>query len=456
MKIHFIAIGGSAMHNLAIALSRKGNAVTGSDDEIFEPSRSRLEREGILPDSIGWDPERITSHLDAVILGMHAREDNPELERARALGIPVYSYPEYVYESTKEKRRIVIGGSHGKTTVTSMLLHVLREAGADADYLVGAQLEGYDCMVRLTETAPVAVIEGDEYTASPLDRRPKFHLYKPHIALLTGVAWDHINVFPTFDNYREQFRIFVDLIEPGGFLVYFEGDPVLRELAAGAREDITCIPYGTHAHRKENGTTVLLTDPGEVPLRIFGDHNLQNLAGAVKVLELYGVSAEQIYAALPKFSGASKRLELVAEAPGRVFYKDFAHAPSKLRATTAALKSQFPKRRLTACMELHTFSSLNKDFLPLYEGAMEGADEAMVYFNPKVIAHKRLEPISPEEVRRAFAGENVRVFTDASALAAALKSSIAAGGNLLMMSSGNFDGMDFERIKTQFLNTVVS
>ena len=455
MKIHFIAIGGSAMHNLAIALSRKGNTVTGSDDEIFEPSRSRLAREGILPASVGWDPKRITADIDAVILGMHAREDNPELARARDLDIPVYSYPEYVYESTRDKRRVVIGGSHGKTTVTSMILHVMRAAAADSDYLVGAQLEGYDCMVRLTDAAPIAVIEGDEYTASPLDRRPKFHLYKPHIALLTGVAWDHINVFPTFENYKEQFRIFVNLIEPGGTLVYYEGDPVLRALAAEARDDIYCVPYNTHPHRKENGTTVLTTASGEVPLRVFGDHNLQNISGAVEVLRRCEIPDTVIYTALSEFSGASKRLELVAETPDRVFYKDFAHAPSKLRATTAALKAQFPERRLTACMELHTFSSLNKDFLPLYEGAMEGADAALVYFNPKVIAHKRLDPISPGEVMRAFAGENVRVFTDTSAMEAALKASISRGGNLLMMSSGNFDGMDFEELKSAFLKVEV-
>jgi len=450
MNIHFIAIGGSAMHNLAIALSRKGNRVTGSDDEIFEPSRSRLEREGILPKNVGWEPEKLTTEVDAVVLGMHARADNPELARAKELGIPVYSYPEYVYEQTKRKNRIVIGGSHGKTTITGMLLHVLKDMEVDTDYLVGAQLEGYDCMVRLTEKAPLAVIEGDEYLSSPIDRRPKFHLYKPHIALLTGVAWDHINVFPTFENYKEQFRIFIDLIEPGGHLVYFEGDPVLRQLTAEARKDIALHPYHTHAHHIEGGITVLKTGLGEVPLRIFGDHNLQNISGAVRVLELAGIETPLIYKSLSDFAGASKRLELVAETDHSVFYKDFAHAPSKLKATTAALKGQFPARRLTACMELHTFSSLNKEFLPLYKGSMAVADEALVYFNPKVLAHKKLESLSAEDVGAAFASKNVRVFTDIDKLQEALYEAIEAGGNLLMMSSGNFDGMDFEDLREHF------
>jgi UDP-N-acetylmuramate: L-alanyl-gamma-D-glutamyl-meso-diaminopimelate ligase len=449
MKIHFIAIGGSAMHNLAIALSRKGIAITGSDDEIFEPSRSRLLKEGILPEKEGWQPEKISPQIGAVVLGMHARADNPELARARELDIPVYSYPEYVYEQTRDKRRVVIGGSHGKTTITGMLLHVLKMAAVDTDYLVGAQLEGYDCMVRLTANAAWAVIEGDEYLSSPIDRRPKFHLYKPNIALLTGVAWDHINVFPTFDNYVEQFRIFVDLITPGGHLVYYAGDPELEKLVATGREDISYHPYTTHAHHIAQGVTTLHTDSGEFPLRIFGDHNLQNISGAMQVLRLMGLNNDLIYRAISTFSGASKRLELVHERDGFVFYKDFAHAPSKLKATTAALKAQFPDRALIACMELHTFSSLNKKFLPLYEGAMAAADRALVYFNPKVLEHKRLEPLSPDEVKDAFASENVEVYTDTAQLQATLKSIAWKEKNLLMMSSGNFDGLDFTALSAE-------
>ncbi len=443
MNIHFIAIGGSAMHNLAIALSRKGVHVSGSDDEIFEPSRSRLDREGILPTEEGWYPEKIGTHLDAVVLGMHARADNPELAHARELGIPVYSYPEYVYEQTRDKQRVVIGGSHGKTTITGMLLHVLREAAVDTDYLVGAQLEGYDCMVRLTANAPWAVIEGDEYLSSPIDRRPKFHLYKPNIALLTGVAWDHINVFPTFENYVEQFRIFIDCIAPGGHLVYYAGDPELEKLVASGRSDISYHPYDTHPHHIANGLSILHTDGGEVPLRIFGQHNLQNISGALQVLRLMGLDDGVIFKAISTFSGASKRLELVSERPDFVFYKDFAHAPSKLKATTAALKQQFPERELIACMELHTFSSLNKQFLPLYKGAMATADRALVYFNPKVLEHKRLDKLEPAEVKAAFATDNVEVYTDTATLLNELKAISWKGKNLLMMTSGNFDGLDY-------------
>lgn len=446
MNIHFTAIGGSAMHNLAIALSRKGINVTGSDDEIFEPSLSRLKKQGILPESMGWNPERIHSGLDAIVLGMHARADNPELAKAKEIGIPIYSYPEYVYEQTKDKKRVVIGGSHGKTTITSMLLHVLNKLKVDTDYLVGAQLEGYDCMVRLSANAPIAVIEGDEYLSSPIDLRPKFHLYKPHIALLTGVAWDHVNVFPTFDNYLEQFEKFIGLIEPNGYLVYFSGDEYLVKMAAAARPDITCIGYHTHANEVRDGKTVLRTDGGEVPLSIFGAHNLQNLNGALEVAKLLGISQSDFYTAISDFTGASKRLERVAETKSWVFYKDFAHAPSKLKATTSALKAQFPERELVACMELHTFSSLNRKFLPLYEGAMKDADRALVYFNPKVVEHKRLPEISAEEVRTAFATENVEVFTDSGKLLKVIQDIEWDGKTLLMMSSGNFDGIDFGKL----------
>lgn len=451
MKIHFIAIGGSAMHNLAIALSRKGISISGSDDEIFEPSRSRLKKENILPDRIGWDPAKITQDLDAVVLGMHAREDNPELIKAREMGLPVYSYPEYVYEQTRDKTRVVIGGSHGKTTVTSILLHVARATGLNTDYLVGAQLEGYDCMVRLSEDAETAIIEGDEYLSSPIDRRPKFHLYQPDIALLTGIAWDHINVFPTWDIYVDQFRKFIDLIEPGGALVYYRGDSVLATLAEEAPEHLRKIAYDTHPHKVRDGRTYLLTDGGEVPISVFGNHNLQNISGAIEVLRLLGTGDSEIYAALSDFKGASRRLEKVAGAGNFIFYKDFAHAPSKLRATTSALKEQFPSRPLIACMELHTFSSLNKNFLPLYDGAMEKADRALVYFSPEVVMHKKLEAISTDEVKAAFNTPNVEVYTDSGKLLDELRAIDWHDKTLLMMSSGNFDGINFEELGREVL-----
>lgn len=447
MKIHFIAIGGSAMHNLAIALSRKGVTVTGSDDEIFEPSKSRLEKQGIMPDNIGWDVSRITPNLDAIVLGMHARADNPELARARELGIEIFSYPEYVYQQTRNKTRVVIGGSHGKTTITSMLLHVLKQVNKNTDYLVGAQLEGYDCMVKLSEDADVAVIEGDEYLSSPIDRRPKFHLYKPHIALITGIAWDHINVFPTWENYVEQFEKFIEVIEPNGYLIYYQGDEVLNDLAKNARPDIKRIAYDTYPHRIVSGKTILTSASGEeYPLEVFGDHNLQNINGAAEVLRILGLSDNAIFRSLQDFSGASKRLEKVGEKGNFLFYKDFAHAPSKLKATTAALKMQYPEKELIACMELHTFSSLNKKFLPLYEGAMEKADRAMVYFSPKVVEHKKLEPLSANEVERAFGTRNIEVYTDSAKLLQELRGISWKGKTLLMMSSGNFDGIDFESL----------
>ncbi len=385
---------------------------------------------------------------------MHARADNPELARASELGIEIFSYPEYVYKQTAGKNRVVIGGSHGKTTITSMLLHVLKSAEKNTDYLVGAQLEGYDCMVRLSESAEIAVIEGDEYLSSPIDRRPKFHLYKPNIALITGIAWDHINVFPTWDNYVEQFKKFIDLIEPNGYLVYYTGDEVLNELAKNARKDVNCIGYNTHSHRIENGKTILQSPSGEYPLEVFGDHNLQNISGAAEVLRLLGLSDTEIFTSLQDFSGASKRLEKVGEKDDFLFYKDFAHAPSKLKATTSALKMQYPDKELIACMELHTFSSLNKKFLPLYKGAMEKADRALVYFSPEVVSHKKLETLSAADVKEAFGGSNVEIFTESDDLLKTLKSISWKGKTLLMMSSGNFDGIDFANLSEEIIESL--
>ncbi|TNE73992.1 MAG: peptidoglycan synthetase, partial [Bacteroidetes bacterium] len=377
-KIHFIAIGGSAMHNLAIALNRNGYKVTGSDDEIFEPSRSRLEREGILPVEIGWYPEKITEDLEAVILGMHARADNPELAKAKQLGIRIFSYPEYLYEQSKNKQRVVIGGSHGKTTITSMLLHGMKELNVEVDYMVGAQLDGYDCMVQITDSAPFMILEGDEYLSSPIDRRPKFHLYKPNIALISGIAWDHINVFPTFENYVEQFRVFADLIEDSGSLIYNEEDPNVKEIGEHLKSTVQGIPYGILDYSITDNGTVIHYDGTDFPLKIFGGHNLQNLMGAMYVASKMGVEPKIFLEAMKNFTGAGKRLQSVLQSDELLVYKDFAHSPSKLKATTKAVKEQYANKRLIACMELHTFSSLQKDFLPQYSGAMDTADMAMV------------------------------------------------------------------------------
>lgn len=446
MKVHFIAIGGSAMHNLAIALFKKGIEVKGSDDEIVEPSKSRLLKYGLLPAKEGWDETKITADLDAVILGMHARIDNPELIKAQSLGLKIFSYPEYLYEQSKDKIRIVIGGSHGKTTITSMIIHIFNALGIDCDYMVGAQLQGFDVMVKLTEEAKYMFIEGDEYLTSPIDRRPKFHLYKPDIALISGIAWDHINVFPTFENYIAQFNIFANQISKNGKLIYCEQDKEVEKVAKLSRNDIEKIPYNIPEHSINNGKTNLIFNNIEIPIKIFGDHNLLNLNGARLVCNQIGISDNDFYKAISSFNGASKRLEIVKSTNEFAFYKDFAHSPSKLKATTTAVKSQYADRNLIACMELHTFSSLTHEFLLQYEGCMNDADIAIVYFNPHTIEHKKLIPITENDVKLAFKRKDLLVFTDSKLLTNYLLSINWENRNLLMMSSGNFDGIDFNEL----------
>jgi UDP-N-acetylmuramate: L-alanyl-gamma-D-glutamyl-meso-diaminopimelate ligase len=451
-NIYFIAIGGSAMHNLAIALHLSGNSVSGSDDEIFNPSKGRLEKYGLLPDKMGWDESRISNEIDIVILGMHARKNNPELIKAQELGLPIFSYPEYIYEATKEKTRVVIGGSHGKTTITSMVLHVLNFHKKENDYMVGAQLEGFEVMVKLTDSAEIAVLEGDEYLSSPIDRRPKFHLYNPNVALLTGIAWDHINVFPTFENYCEQFEIFINKIEEGGSLVYFSGDKEIEKLVSNSKRNIDFIPYSTPEYTIDNGVTTLISNEGSYPLEIFGEHNLQNLNGARLVCEQIGISSKEFYSAIQTFTGASKRLETITKNDKTHILKDFAHSPSKLQATTKAVKNQYPDRELIACIELHTFSSLNQEFLSEYKNTMLDADKAFVYFSPKAIEHKKLAMLSENDVKNAFFSENVTVFTNSDELMKTVKSINFENKNLLLMSSGNFDGVDFEELGNELIN----
>ena len=443
MQVHFIAIGGSAMHNLAIALSRKGYKVTGSDDEIVEPSKSRLDNEGILPSKIGWDDATIHSELGAVILGMHAREDNVELLKAKALGIPIFSYPEYLYEQSKNKIRIVIGGSHGKTTITSMLLHATKKMGINVDYMVGAQLDGYDCMVKLSDDAKFMVLEGDEYLSSPIDRRPKFHLYNPNVALISGIAWDHINVFPTFENYCEQFDIFCSLILPNGILIYNEEDVNVQLLGNKYANSLKTIPYKTPIFTPTLSGTTMEFNGKSFPLKIFGSHNLQNMVGAMFLAESMGIANQDFLTAMHDFTGAGKRLQKVVEAKDFTFFKDFAHSPSKLKATTSAIKQQYPTRKVIACMELHTFSSLKKEFLCHYKDTMLAADDALVYFNPEVVAHKKLMPISTEDVLNGFGG-NITVFDDSANFISYLYSEDWNNAILLLMSSGNFDGIDYK------------
>lgn len=450
MRVHFIAIGGSAMHNMAIALHKKGFQVTGSDDEIFEPSKGRLAKYGLLPKKVGWSPELISSEIDAIILGMHAKIDNPELIKAQELGLKVYSYPEYVYEQSKDKKRVVIGGSHGKTSITSMILHVLMDQKIEFDYLVGAQLEGFETMVQLSN-APLIILEGDEYLSSPIDRRPKFLWYKPHIAVLSGVAWDHINVFPTFDNYVEQFELFAKTIEPNGLLTYFHGDEELRKIGDQLK-GIDVKPYTTPMHRIENGISYLGTNYGWIPLEIFGDHNLQNLMAAKHVCEALGIDEADFYQAIQSFSGAAKRLEKIANNEHTTVFKDFAHSPSKLKATTSAVKKQFATHDVIACMELHTFSSLNKEFLKQYSGSMSAADEAIVYFNPKTLEHKGLPAISIKEVQDSFLPSQINVFNNSNEIATYLKAKDWKNKVLLLMTSGNFDGIDLNVFGEELIN----
>lgn len=450
MKIHFIAIGGSAMHNLAIALKLKGFNVSGSDDEIFEPAKSRLEKHSLLPNEIGWNPDKIDNTIDAVILGMHAKSDNPELLKAKKLGLKIYSYPEYLYEASKDKTRIVVGGSHGKTTITAMILHVMQNLGIATDYMVGAKLEGFDVMVKMSD-APYMVLEGDEYLSSTLDPRPKFHLYQPNIAIINGIAWDHINVFPTFNIYVEQFKIFADKITENGSLVYFQDDENICNIAKQARNDVKKLPYREITHRIENNRTIVICEGKEYPLQIFGKHNLINLNAAMTALEQIGVKKSDFLSAIQSFKGASKRLEIVKENKEQAFYTDFAHSPSKLQATVEAMKTQYGERKLTACMELHTFSSLTKEFLIQYKGCMQLVDTAAIYFNSHALELKRLPNLDKEMIYEAFGKEGLQIFTTKEEVYNFIKANSQNGENILMMSSSNFGGLDLKELANEII-----
>jgi len=444
MRIHFIAIGGSAMHNLALALHDKGYQISGSDDVIYEPSKSRLEEQGLLPEKFGWFPEKIGSFLDVLILGMHAKKDNPELLKAQELGLKIYSYPEFLYEQSKNKTRVVIGGSHGKTTITSMILHVLNYHGKEVDYMVGAQLEGFDRMVHLTEENDFIVLEGDEYLSSPIDKRPKFHLYQPNIALLSGIAWDHMNVFPTFEDYLEQFQIFVDGIVQGGSITFNEEDKRVVEVVEKSQNAIRKFPYSTPEYEIKDGQTYIDTAEGPLPVNVFGRHNLSNLAGAKWICQQMGIDEDDFYQAISSFKGASKRLEKLGEGSSSVVFKDFAHSPSKVAATTTAVKEQFPDKKLVACLELHTYSSLNEKFLTLYRQTLDAAEISAVFYSPKSVAIKKLAPLSSEQIRQAFQNDNLEVFTDPKQFEQFLYAQDKEDTVFLLMSSGNYGGLDLQ------------
>lgn len=450
MRIHFIAVGGSAMHNLAIALHKKGFNVSGSDDEIFEPSKSRLGKYGLLPNKEGWNPEIITNKIDAIILGMHAREDNPELKKAQDIGLKIYSFPEFLYEETKDKTRVVIGGSHGKTTITSMIMHVLKYWNIEFDYMVGAQIKGFETMVSLSKDTKIAIFEGDEYLSSPIDRRPKFHLYQPNIALISGIAWDHINVFPTYENYKEQFVKFIDLLDEKGILIHNYEDAEVTSIIP-KNTIYKKIAYRTHDYFHENDQLFLIDNMQKYAIKTIGKHNLQNIAAAKEICLQLSISKEQFYEAIQSFEGAAKRLQLVSENDHSKLYFDFAHSPSKLKATIDAVKFQYPKKNILAIMELHTFSSLNKSFLSEYKDSMKSADEAWIYFNPKTIEHKRLESITKDEIKKEFNREDLVVFDHIDELKEILFKKKIENNIVLIMTSGNFSGVDINHISDKLI-----
>ncbi len=452
MKVHFVAIGGSVMHNLAIALHNKGFEISGSDDEVFEPAKSNLKKYSLLPEELGWHPEKIDKNIDAIILGMHAKPDNPELLKAQKLGIKIYSYPEFIYEQSKNKKRIVIAGSHGKTTITSMIMHVLKKLDYDYDYLVGAQLEGFETMVKVTNEAPLIIIEGDEYLASPIDRKPKFHFYKPDVAVISGIAWDHINVFPTFENYIAQFEKFIQQISKKGKLFYSKQDEVLNDLIDNVKDKPEAIAYSEHPNEVINHITYLNNNKTPIPVKIFGRHNLQNLQAAKHICIAIGIPENSFYDAIQSFAGAAKRLELLSQSDKSIVYKDFAHAPSKVKATIQALKDQYPERVLVACLELHTYSSLNEKFLEEYKGTMDNANILIIYYDEHALSIKGLPDIDPEMIKKAFNNDKLAVYQDIDELAKYLKNINWTEKNLLLMSSGNFGGINMIKLSEEITN----
>lgn len=449
MRIHFIAVGGSAMHNLAIALHLKGYDVTGSDDHIFEPSKSRLNKHGLLPDDFGWDASRISDDLDFVILGMHAKVDNPELIESQNRNLKTVSYPEFIYEMSKNKTRVVIGGSHGKTSITAMVLHVLNQNGREVDFMVGAQLEGFETMVHLTDENDFILLEGDEYLSSPIDRRPKFHLYKPNIALLSGISWDHINVFPTKEIYLKQFELFLETMVSGGVLVYNKLDSQVNQISIDCKRPIRKLEYTMPDYYIDNGISFLRTDEGDLPLKIFGDHNLSNLSGAKLICQLMGVHEEEFNNSISSFKGADKRLESILVMKDRNVFKDFAHSPSKVIATVNALKNQYQNRKLIALLELHTFSSLNKEFIVEYKDSLKSADIAVLFYDPKAIKNKGLSEIDDKMIKKAFNDNKLIVFSNSGQLSDFLLSQSYVNANLLIMSSGNYASLDLDFITSQ-------
>ena len=439
------------MHNLAIALHKKGYFVSGSDDEIFDPARANLSKYKLLPEKMGWDASKITGEIDFIILGMHARENNPELIKAKELGLVIKSFPEFLYEQTKDKTRIVVGGSHGKTTITSMIMHVFRICNIEFDYIVGSSIDGFETMVSLSGSSEIAVFEGDEYLTSTLDRRPKFHLYNPDIAIISGIAWDHINVFPDYDEYVNQFRIFTEKISKGGTLIYYEDDKEVSKIAKEVRPDIIKVPYSVHRYYSESDGFNAVTDTGAYPLHIFGEHNMQNISAAKEAVLAAGISEADFYNAIKDFKGSARRLQLIRENETSAIYLDFAHAPSKVKATVDAVSARYPSHRLIVCYELHTFSSLSETFLDQYKDTLENAGTAYIYFNPHAIKLKNLHILNKDTVRKAFGKGNLIVLDDSESITRKLKRWTSGKNIFLLMSSGDFNGTDINQLAGQLV-----
>ncbi len=447
-RIHLIAVGGSIMHNLALALHQNGHVVTGSDDEIYDPAKSRLAGAGLIPEQMGWDTGRITADIDMVILGMHAKDDNPELARARELDLRILSFPEFMYEHSRNKQRIVIAGSHGKTTITSMVMHVMKEMGRDFDYMVGAQVQGFDTMVRLSDEAPVIILEGDEYLTSTIDRRPKFLVYKPHICLISGIAWDHINVFPTLREYTRQFELLVRSMPKAGVIVFNDEDRLVKKIVRQNydKESQYLLPYKTPESRIRGGKFEVRMKGIRKEMNVIGKHNLSNIAGAWEVCSQLSVGQPEFLDTISQFRGAANRLEKIYEDESNIIFKDFAHSPSKVMATVEAIRELFGKRNIIACLELHTFSSLNKKFLKQYRKTLKSIRQKVVFVNQHTLKMKKYPPITRAELVEAFDDDAIEYAMSAEDLVNFVRRMKKGKNVLLMMSSGNFADLDLKSL----------
>lgn len=439
------------MSQLAIALHKQGHHVTGSDDEIKNPSKSDLNEAGILPSKEGWYPEQITDYIDTVILGMHALADNPELTKAKKLGINILSFPEFIYNLSKQKQRIVIGGSHGKTTIVSMIIHVLREFGKEFDYVCGSKVAGFDQMVQLTD-APLIIIEGDEYPSSKEDTKAKFLNYHHHIGIISGIAWDHVNAYPTFDEYVQVFEAFADQTPKAGTLILNEEDDLVTMIGKKERSDVTVIDYKVHPYVVKDDNFHLIYEKKHIPVQVIGRHNMQNIEAARLVCKHLGVPAEVFYDSITRFKGATKRMEPILQQDSIRTFSDFAHSPSKVGATVNALKETYPNERLTAVLELHTFSSLRTEFLPEYRNKLEGADMAAIFISKEKVSLSASGPGFRDEIISAFGYHDLKVFEDKDQLEEWLLNLVPQSGNYLFMSSGNFDGLDIRKFSSKLIN----